>query len=167
VLGDATSPAARGDPGSARERRRVLAIASGGGHWKQLLRIRASFAGHDVAFATTGESYRTDVHGARFYVFRDASRWDKLGLLRLAWQVFRILRAERPEVIVTTGAAAGYFALRFGKWMGARTLWLDSIANAEELSLSGKKCRRYADLWLTQWPHLAQPAGPFYRGDVL
>ena len=41
--------------------------------------------------------------------------------------------------------------------VGARTVWVDSIANAEELSLSGQKASRIATLTLTQWPELGEP----------
>ena len=74
---------------------------------------------------------------------------------------------HRPDVVLSTGAAPGFFAILFGKLLGARTIWVDSIANAEQLSLSGKKAGRFADLWLTQWPHLAQPGGPLYKGSVI
>jgi UDP-N-acetylglucosamine:LPS N-acetylglucosamine transferase len=80
--------------------------------------------------------------------------------------LYLILKVQ-PDVVVSTGAAPGYFALRFGKLFGARTIWLDSIANVSDLSLSGKMVKPYADLWLTQWPHLSTEQGPFYRGDVL
>ena len=73
---------------------------------------------------------------------------------------------ERPDVVVSTGAAPGYFGIRFGKLVGARTIWIDSIANAEELSLSGLKAGKHVDLWLTQWEHLAQQEGPHYHGNV-
>ncbi|EDY80443.1 hypothetical protein VDG1235_57 [Verrucomicrobiia bacterium DG1235] len=77
-----------------------------------------------------------------------------------------ILR-ERPDTIVTTGAAPGYFAIRIGKLLNKRTIWVDSIANAEELSMSGTKAGKHADLWLTQWAHLEKPAGPKFAGNVL
>ena len=48
-----------------------------------------------------------------------------------------------------------------------RTIWLDSIANSEELSGSGQHAKRWADAWLTQWPHLATPDGPDHWGMVL
>jgi hypothetical protein len=69
--------------------------------------------------------------------------------------------------VISTGALPGYFALRLAKLFGARTVWIDSIANAEELSMSGQKVRPYADLWLTQWAHLASAGGPEFRGSVL
>lgn len=150
---------------------RVMAIASGGGHWVQLRRMRAAWADCEVVWVTTHPGYRleieTDGGDARFYAVTDANRWQKARLLLQLWQVFRIVLRERPHVVITTGAAPGYFALRLGRMFGARTAWIDSIANAEELSLSGRKAGAYADLWLTQWPHLAREGGPQYRGAVL
>ena len=106
----------------------------------------------------------------RFLVVPDANRWQKLRLLRqllaVAWAVLRV----RPHAVVTTGAAPGYFAVRLGRLLGARTIWVDSIANGDELSLSGRRAGGHADLWLTQWEHLAATGnkrGPKYRGAVL
>jgi hypothetical protein len=79
-----------------------------------------------------------------------------------------IILRERPDVIISTGAAPGYFALWIGRrLLGARTIWIDSIANVDRLSLAGAKAGRVADLWLTQWPHLAKPGGPAFAGAVL
>jgi UDP-N-acetylglucosamine:LPS N-acetylglucosamine transferase len=146
---------------------RMLAVASGGGHWIQLLRMTPAFAEHDLAYVTTLASYRPQVGGARFYLVRDANRWNKFALLLMAMKVFWILVRERPRIVISTGAAPGYFALRIGKLMGARTIWVDSIANVEKLSMSGQSIGRHADLWLTQWPHLARPEGPHFCGAVL
>jgi UDP-N-acetylglucosamine:LPS N-acetylglucosamine transferase len=147
--------------------KKVLAIASGGGHWIQLMRLKPAFEGHEVAYVSTNHGYSSDVAPARLYVVVDASRWNKVKMLLLTLQTAWILIKERPQVVLSTGAAPGYFGLRFGKLLGARTLWIDSIANAEEVSLSGRLARRHADLWLTQWPGLARPGGPDYRGRVI
>ena len=73
-------------------------------------------------------------------------------VLQMSWLVLKF----RPDVVITTGAAPGLVALQIGKLFGARTVWIDSLANAEKISLSGKLAERYADLWLTQWPHLVE-----------
>jgi UDP-N-acetylglucosamine:LPS N-acetylglucosamine transferase len=126
-----------------------------------------AFEGCDVAYVTTLDGYRLQVAGARFYVVNDASRWNKLGLLLLAVRLFRIVRRERPDVIVSTGAAPGYIGLRIGKLLGATTIWVDSMANVDKMSMSGQRVAKHADLWLTQWPHLAKPEGPSFEGAVL
>lgn len=157
---------------------RVLAIASGGGHWVQLLRMRPAWEGCDVAYATTHVGYQKDVRQAgtdtvaRFYTFPDANINQKLRLVRQFGAVASIILRERPDVVLSTGASAGYFALRFAKYFGSRTIWVDSIANVETLSLAGRKVNRFADLWLTQWPELARPPArdiprPQHFGAVL
>jgi UDP-N-acetylglucosamine:LPS N-acetylglucosamine transferase len=146
--------------------RRILAVASSGGHWVQLCRLRPCFEGHDVAYLTTDAGHRDEVPGARFYAVRDANRWNKVALLRSAARIAWVLLRERPDVVVSTGAAPGYIALRLAKMIGARTAWIDSVANVEELSLSGQMASRQADLCLTQWSHLAG-GRVSYQGAVL
>lgn len=154
-------------PGKSRRRPRVLAVSSGGGHWVQLLRLRPALAGCDVAYVTVRRGYRSDVGSSRFYTVSDATRWNRCRLFLMAIQVAYIILVERPDVVISTGAAPGYFALWVGHLLRARTVWIDSIANVEHMSLSGTKVGRVADLWLTQWPHLAREEGPKFEGAVL
>ncbi len=152
----------------AARRTRVLFVASAGGHWVQLGRLKAAFEGCDIVYVTTRDDYRTDVAGARFHTVSDVTRKNALGLFALSFEVIRILLAERPDVVVTTGAAPGLVAIAWAKvFTRARTIWIDSIANCERLSSSGKQARFFADAWLTQWPDLACPKGPSYWGAVL
>ncbi len=152
--------------------KRILAVASGGGHWVQLLRLRPAFEGHHVTYVTVRDSYRDDIPGERLRVVADATRWSRIGLVKLAMGMLWIVLTERPDVVITTGAAPGYFAIRFARLLGARTLWMDSIANVEQLSMTGQLVSRHAHVRLTQWSHLAAPAGKGesevqYAGAVL
>ncbi len=160
--------------------RQVMAVASGGGHWVQLYRIRPAWDACHVSYVTTEPGYRAEVEADAkergqklpdYFVVTEANRWQKLRLLRQLCQILWIVLRTRPDTLVTTGAAPGYFAIRAAKLLGAKTIWIDSIANAQELSLSGQRAGRHADLWLTQWEHLAgaqgQSGGPRYRGSVL
>ena len=147
--------------------KRILAVASGGGHWTQLLRLRPAFDEFDVTFVTTIHGLGDDIVGADVRIVRDSSGDDRLSLLVTLWQMLKIVRDVRPSIVITTGAAPGLIALCLGKVFGAQTVWIDSIANAERLSLSGKIAGWFADLWLTQWPHLAKSGGPLFKGAVL
>ncbi len=97
----------------------------------------------------------------------DANMNAKLLLLTMFFQMFRHLMAVRPDLVITTGAAPGFAALTLGRMLGAKVIWIDSIANSEEMSSSGKQAGRFAHLWLTQWQHLSRPEGPHYFGAVL
>ena len=147
-------------------RLRVLAVASGGGHWVQLSRIVPAFEAHDVAYVTIQPSYAADVPEAPFFVVRDSTRWNKFGLVLLAFQLCWIFIRVRPHLVVSTGAAPGCLSIILGRCLGARTIWIDSIANVDSVSMSGRLAKPFAQLWLTQWPHLAKSNGPEYAGRV-
>jgi UDP-N-acetylglucosamine:LPS N-acetylglucosamine transferase len=147
--------------------RRILAVASGGGHWVQLLRTMSAFEGHSLAFASTIPSLRGEVADYPFYHVSDANRRRPIALLRLVLKMAWIVLKERPQIVVSTGAAPGYMSLLLGKMTGAQTIWIDSIANVDRLSMSGKLAGKLADLWLTQWPQLAKPGGPHFAGAVI
>jgi UDP-N-acetylglucosamine:LPS N-acetylglucosamine transferase len=155
---------------------RILAISSGGGHWTQLLRLREAWDGAHVTYATTNRGFQTmlEEDAAKrgqpkpgYAVFTEANRWQKLKLLKALCEIAWIIAKTRPTTVITTGAAPGYFAIRLGKLIGAKTVWLDSFANAEELSMGGEKAGPHATLWLTQWEGVAREDGPDYKGSVL
>ena len=137
-------------------KRRVLLVASGGGHWVQLNRLRRAFESYETLYATTLSGVATPSGYRPVANICDASRTEPWKIPVLVLQLLWIICKFRPNFIVTTGAGPGLIAIRIGKWFGARTVWIDSMANSETLSLSGAMAERYADLWLTQWPHLAE-----------
>lgn len=146
---------------------KIMAVASGGGHWVQLLRMRPAYQDHDVVYVTVAGGPRDGLDPFSVVHVSDASAWDKGKLALVAGQMGLIIARHRPDVVITTGAAPGYLAVRIGRRFGARTVWIDSIANSGEMSRAGRMARPYADLWLTQWEHLVEADGPFYRGAVV
>jgi UDP-N-acetylglucosamine:LPS N-acetylglucosamine transferase len=130
--------------------------------------VLPAFEGAELILATVDARYLEDLPDARFHVVQDATRWSRLAMIKLGLQIVWLMLRERPDVVFTTGALPGGFAIILGRLMGARTIWLDSIANVDEMSMTGRMVRRWAGLWLTQWPHLAEGKdGPEYTGAVL
>ena len=143
----------------------VLALSSGGGHWLQLCRVAEAFEGTRLITACTADGPAMPATVQRHHRLRDATRWNRWGLLVLGLQVARLTLRERPDVVVTTGAAPGLWALLWGRMIGARTVWIDSLANVERLSAAGRLARWVATDWWTQWPHLAEPPDPQSTDD--
>jgi len=149
-------------------KQRILAIASGGGHWSQLQRIRPAFDGHDLLYVTTLAGLDHTVPNEKVKLVRDVSRTNRLAALVLFTQLFGIILQFRPHVVITTGAAPGVLALWLAKAAGARTIWIDSVANVEDLSMSGRMAKFCSDMWLTQWPHIvSRYPGLSFKGSVL
>lgn len=149
------------------DKRRILAVASGGGHWQQLMLVREAFADHDAHFATTLPGLAAQFGAAPATLLPDCNRDAKLRILTCAAATLRLMVRLRPDVVISTGALPGVIALVAGRIVGARTVWLDSVANAERMSMSGRLARRFAHLWLSQWEHVARAEGAEHAGSVL
>jgi UDP-N-acetylglucosamine:LPS N-acetylglucosamine transferase len=142
---------------------KVCLAASAGGHLNQLLETEGAWREHDIFFVTTGgmpaERLR-ERYGGPVYVVGESNRKHPLKVLRVTASCIGIALRERPNVIVSTGAAHGCLLCLLGKLAGAKVVWIDSIANVERLSLSGQIVRPLADLVISQWPEVAA----MYRG---
>lgn len=147
--------------------KRVLAVASGGGHWQQLMLMRAAFEGTRPLFLTTLPGLPEQFEAAPAAIVPDCNRTEVIAVLRCTFAIARRILSHRPHVVISTGALPGVIALALGRMVGARTIWVDSVANAEEMSMSGRLARRFATLWLSQWEHVAREAGADYAGAVL
>jgi UDP-N-acetylglucosamine:LPS N-acetylglucosamine transferase len=148
--------------------RKVMAVASGGGHWVELRRIMPAFAGTAVFYVSTEAEADADLAPARYYAVTNVTRKSHFAFAHTIREIWRIVRSERPEVVVTTGAAPGFVAIVLAKLLcRSRTVWIDTVAHTEGMTLSGRLARPFADAWLVQWPHLAKPGGPEYWGAVL
>jgi UDP-N-acetylglucosamine:LPS N-acetylglucosamine transferase len=145
----------------------VLAVASGGGHWEELMLLRPALDRFDPVFATTHRQLAEREGLRHIHVLPDSNRDQPLRALRCLWHSFRLVLSLRPAVVVTTGALPGLFCLISARLLGARTLWIDSIANSDKPSLSGTLARPFSTLWLTQWEHLADEERHRYRGALL
>ena len=145
--------------------KKVLVIASGGGHWKQLMLLKPAFESQNVKYVTTINGLPEQNGIKNYSIVCDSNKNEKLRTIYSFIQLINVFVRFWPDVVITTGAAPGLLGLVLGKLFFKKTIWIDSVANAEELSLSGKISRRFADVVLTQWEQLADDKVQ-YKGSV-
>ena len=135
---------------------RICLAASAGGHISQLLKLAASWNGYETFCVTTTEVVRNKLSKlGEVYVVGECNRQHPIRVITVLLRCLRIVFKERPDVVISTGAAAGCMLCFLGKMFGAKVVWIDSITNVERISLSGRMVRYIADLFLVQWPELA------------
>lgn len=149
------------------EQKRIVAIASAGGHFNQLMLLRPGFAHHRVTYLTTLPGLADQFAAQPNELVPDCNVNTPLKAAWAAIVVFWRLLRIRPHVVISTGALPGLLALGLGRLLGAHTIWIDSVANAEELSASGRLAARVAHLILSQWESVANATGTRYEGSVL
>lgn len=149
------------------KKKKVLAVASAGGHWIELLRIRPAFNPFHVVYVSTNKGNVHEVQGYEFHHIANATRRSFYNFFVMFFQLLGLILKIRPKVIVTTGSAPGLMALAVGKLCRVKTVWIESISSVDEPSTSGKNARFFADLYLTQWEHLEKEEGPKFKGTIL
>ena len=112
---------------------RIVAIASAGGHWVQLMRLRAAWEGCDVTYVTTDPgladalrqmSAESGGPEPKLRIITEGNRWQKRRLVRQLLQILMLMLQIRPDAVISTGAAPGYFALRIG------SQWTEHVSRA-------------------------------------
>jgi len=146
---------------------RVLAVASGGGHWHQLLQLRPALDDCELHFIGIDAGWKSSVVPHPFYIVPDVHFDEPWRMIRTFFSMLRLFWKIRPQVVISTGAAPGGLAMLLGYIFRTRTLWVDSSANCRVLSRSGKFALHIAHKTLTQHSHLARPGGPFYQGSII
>jgi len=139
------------------ERLKICLASSSGGHLSQLLKFSRSWEGSYAFYVTTTEVVKEKLSRlGRVYVVGECNRQHPLQVIKVLFRCIRIIMSEKPNVIISTGAAAGCIMCFLGKLTGAKIIWIDSITNVERLSFSGRMVRYIADLFLVQWPELTK-----------
>lgn len=133
---------------------KILIVSSVGGHLTEVMQMAPLFEGHEVSLVVNDEASLPEFDFARVYRIAHAER-DWRVLLNCA-EAARILRAERPDVVVSTGAGPAVpFALVARLAAGARVLFVESAAAVTRPTLTGRLLYRIADRFFYQWPGLA------------
>jgi UDP-N-acetylglucosamine:LPS N-acetylglucosamine transferase len=68
--------------------------------------------------------------------------------LRLAW---RLLRRERPDVVVSCGAAVAFPFFLAARVLGIRTVYVEVYDRIELPTMTGRLCYPITSLFLLQW----------------
>jgi hypothetical protein len=91
------------------------------------------------------------------YVVGECNRNTPLKMIVTALKATYFVLRYRPDIVISTGALPiAMVAMIAKKLRSAKIVWIDSIAQIEELSMSGKWVIEHCDLFLVQWPELAQ-----------
>lgn len=135
--------------------KRVLIVTSVGGHLTEVMRLAPLLEGHHVTLVVNEEARVPDYPFAAVYRIVHAERdW------RVAFnfaEAARILEAERPDVLLSTGAGPVVpFAVLSRLAMRTRVVFVETAAAVREPTLTGRLMHPLAHDLFYQWPDLAQ-----------
>lgn len=148
-------------------------MCSTGGHLLQLVALRpvwgdrartwVTFDKSDAHSLLAGESV-VYASGPTNWTFGPRAAANHIRNLRLA---VRVVRRERPRVVLTTGAGLAIPFAWIARLSGARVIYVESLTRIHEPSLACRAIRPIASRLYVQWPELAESLrGSRYEGNV-
>lgn len=131
---------------------KIALVGSSGGHLTHLLALRPWWQGHDRFWVTFDKTdARAALEGERIYWCHYPTNRNLKNLLRNSAVAWRVLRRERPDVIVSSGAAVAVPFFYLGRLMGARTVYVEVYDRIASGTVTGKVVRPVTDRFLVQW----------------
>ncbi len=136
---------------------KICFAASSGGHLEEITCLRGLCEGRESFLVTEecGEvktAWNDDV-----YLVPQINRKEKGFLLHFA-KLFitsnKILKKERPDYIISTGALATVPVCVIGKLRKVKIIYIESFARVDDASMTGKLMYPIADLFLVQWEEM-------------
>ena len=129
---------------------KVCLVGSSGGHLDHLYILRPFWEGKERFWATFDkEDARSQLKGEKIYpVYYPSNRSLK----------------ERPDLIISAGAAPAVPFFYIGKLFGAKLIYLETFDRINKASLSGKLCYKISDLFIVQWEQMKEvfPKAVYY-----
>jgi len=144
---------------------KLLLVCSSGGHLLLLHQLRPWWEKHDRSWVTFDKTdARSLLEGERLDWAHHPTQRNIPNLLRNLRLAWRVLRRDRPDVLVSTGAGVAFPFFVLAKPLGIKTVYVEAYERMDRASLTGRLCYPICDLMVLQWEEQRR----FYpRGELV
>ncbi len=137
---------------SAAGPRRVLFIASSGGHLAQIMALRPWWEQRERSWATFDTpDVVSQLDGEQIDFVRHPTTRNIPNLLRNTVIAWRVLRDRRPDLVVSTGAGAAIPFFVFARVLGINSAYIEVYDRITSRTVTGRVCRPFASVFCVQW----------------
>ena len=149
------------------EPERILLVASPGGHLLQMLALEPAWSGLRRTWVTLRRPDAIDLLADEDVVFAHGPTVRNIpNLLRNLWLAWGTIRRDRPNVILSTGAALAVPFFVVGRLFGVRLVYVESLTRVNELALSGRLVYPLTNTFFVQWQMGNPPRRAVYAGSI-
>ena len=136
---------------------KVCLVGSSGGHLTHLYMLKPFWENKERFWATFDkEDARSLLKGEKLYPVYYPSNRSIKALIINTHRAIKILRKERPDLIISSGAAPAIPFFWIGKLMGAKTIYIEVFDRIDKSTISGKICYPVADKFIVEWEEMKQ-----------
>ena len=141
--------------------KKVLFISSTGGHFDELMKLQPLFSNYDYHIVTEKDR-STEVlkkiyeKKLSFLIYGTRQKFliYPFKFILNTFKSFYLYIKFKPKYIVTTGTHTAVPMCYIGKLLGSKIIFIETFANQNTKTLSGRMVYPISDLFIVQWEEL-------------
>lgn len=134
---------------------KLCLVGSSGGHLTHLYMLKPFWTTKERFWVTFDkEDARSLLKDEKVYPCYFPTNRNIKNLIRNTFLAIKILRKEKPDVIISSGAAVAVPFFYLGKLFGAKTVYIEVFDRIDKPTLTGKLVYPVIDRFIVQWEEM-------------
>jgi UDP-N-acetylglucosamine:LPS N-acetylglucosamine transferase len=134
---------------------KVCLVGSSGGHLTHLYMLKPFWCDQDRFWVTFDkEDARSLLADEQVYSCYFPTNRNIKNLIRNTFLAWKVLRKERPQLIISSGAAVAVPFFYLGKLFGAKTIYIEVFDRIDKPTLTGRLVYPVTDRFIVQWEEM-------------
>lgn len=134
---------------------KIALVGSSGGHLTHLYLLKKFWENEDRFWVTFDKTdAKSILKEERFYPCYYPTNRNVKNTIKNTILAFKILRKEKPDLIISSGAAVAVPFFWLGKLFGAKTVYIEIFDRIDKPTLTGKLVYPITDKFIVQWEEL-------------
>ncbi|HBT4489830.1 TPA: UDP-N-acetylglucosamine--LPS N-acetylglucosamine transferase, partial [Enterococcus faecium] len=134
---------------------KICLVGSSGGHLTHLYLLKNFWEKEERFWVTFDkEDSRSMLKDERFFPCYYPTNRNIINLIRNSFLAIRILLKEKPDLIISSGAAVAVPFFYLGKLIGAKTIYIEVFDRIDAPTLTGKLVYPVTDKFIVQWDEM-------------
>lgn len=136
---------------------KVCLVGSSGGHLTHLYLLKRFWNDKDRFWVTFDKEDANSLlkDEKKYNCYYPTNRNIK-NLIKNTFLAIKVLKKERPDLIISSGAAVAVPFFYIGKLFGAKTVYIEVFDRIDKPTLTGKLVYPITDLFVVQWEEMKQ-----------
>lgn len=131
---------------------KVCLVGSSGGHLTHLFMLKPFWEKRERFWVTFDkEDARSLLENEKMYPCYFPTNRNIKNLIRNAFVAWKVLKKEKPDLIISSGAAVSVPFFYLGKLFGAKLIYIEVFDRIDKSTLSGKLVYPIVDKFIVQW----------------
>lgn len=134
---------------------KVCLVGSSGGHLTHLYLLQSFWSDKERFWVTFDkEDARSVLKDEKMYPCHYPTNRNIRNLFKNTFLAYKLLRQEKPDLIISSGAAVAVPFFYLGKLFGAKTVYIEVFDRIDRPTLTGKLVYPVTDRFIVQWDEL-------------